>query len=185
MPTSRRSVIKSIATVAIATPVAAQHDHHAVNEFVQISGTAAPYKPKFFSKAELDTVRVLVELIIPRTDTPGAAEAGVDRIIDTDVSRRPPLQKAWRSGLTWVEGEARKAGGKSFLSLSQEKQTGILRKASEAAKGAPGSQFFTLLKGTTVDTYYSTKAGLNTELGWNANTFLSEFKGCTHKEHQV
>ena len=83
-----RSVIKSIATVAIATPVAAQHEHHAVNEFVQISGTAAPYKPKFFSKAELDTVRVLVELIIPRTDTPGAADAGVDRIIDTDVSRQ-------------------------------------------------------------------------------------------------
>ncbi len=50
MPTSRRSVIKSIATVAIATPVAAQHEHHAVNEFVQISGTAAPYKPKFFRK---------------------------------------------------------------------------------------------------------------------------------------
>ncbi len=101
------------------------------------------------------------------------------------MSRRPPLQKAWRSGLTWIEGEARKAGGNSFLSLSQEKQTGILRKASEAAKASPGSQFFTVLKGTTVDTYYSTKAGLNTELGWNANTFLSEFKGCTHKEHQV
>ena len=184
MPTSRRTVIKSIATVAIATPVAAQHEHHAANEFVQIAGAAAPYKPKFVSKTELDTVRALVELIIPRTDTPGAADAGVDRIIDTDVSRRPSLQKSWRSGLSWVEGEAKKAGAKNFLSLAQDKQIEILRNASEA-KDTPGSKFFTLLKGTTVDTYYSTKAGLNTELGWNANTFLSEFKGCTHKEHQV
>ena len=41
-----------------------------------------------------------------------------------------------------------------------------------------------LLKGATVDAYYSTREGLNTELGWNGNTFLTEFKGCTHKEHQ-
>ena len=175
MPTSRRSAIKAIATAAIASPVKAQHQHHAASEFVQVSG--APYKPKFFSKAELDTVRVLVELIIPKTDTPGAADAGVDRIIDTDISRRPESQKAWRSGLVWADAEARKAGAKNFLALSQDKQIEILRKASDSA-------FFTLLKGTTIDAYYSTREGLQTELGWNANTFLSEFKGCTHKEHQ-
>lgn len=184
MPTSRRSIIKTIATAAMATPAAAQHEHHAAKEFVQIAGGVAPYKPKFFSKAEFDTLRALAEMIIPRTDTPGAADAGVDRIIDTDVSRRATMQKSWRDGLAWIEGEARKAGGKNFLGLAAEKQLEILRAASEPAN-TPGSRFFTLLKGATVDAYYSTKAGLNTELGWNANTFLSEFKGCTHKEHQV
>jgi len=47
-----------------------------------------------------------------------------------------------------------------------------------------GPQFFAVLKGAAVDAYYSTREGLNMELGWNANTFLPEFKGCTHKEHQ-
>src|SRR5436189_4881972 len=122
MPTSRRTIIKTIATAAMGAPAQAQHEHHASNEFVQVAGAAAPYKPKFFSKTELDTVRTLVELIIPRTDTPGAADAGVDRIIDTDVSSRPAAQKNWRGLITWADGEARKAGGKSFLTLAQDKQ---------------------------------------------------------------
>jgi len=184
MPTSRRTILKTIATAAMAGEVKAQHEHHAASEFVQISKSATPYKPKFFTKAELDTVRTLVELIIPRTDTPGAADAGVDRIIDADISKQLAGQKAWRSGLAWADAEARKAGAKSFVALPQQQQVAILQGASKTSN-TPGSQFFTLLKGTTIDTYYTTQEGLKTELGWNANTFLPEFKGCTHKEHQA
>lgn len=181
MPTSRRSVIQSIASAAIGLPASAQHNHPAANEFVQISGTQSSYKPKFFSAQEFETVRILVDLILPRTDTPGAADAGVHRIIDTNVSRDPAAQKVWRAGLTWLEAEARKGGGKTFQALPQDKQIHILETASEMKTGL---QFFAVLKGATVDAYYSTREGLNGELGWNANTFLPEFKGCTHKEHQ-
>jgi hypothetical protein len=44
---------------------------------------------------------------------------------------------------------------------------------------------FTLLKDLTIDAYYRTKAGLMQELGWNANTYLPEFKGCTHEHAPV
>ena len=44
--------------------------------------------------------------------------------------------------------------------------------------------FFRLVKGMTVDGYYTSQEGLAGELGWHGNTFLSEFKGCTHPEHQ-
>ncbi len=42
---------------------------------------------------------------------------------------------------------------------------------------------FKLLKDMTVDYYYSTEAGLVTELGYKGNTYLSDFPGCTHPEH--
>jgi hypothetical protein len=183
MPTSRRSIIRTIATAAVAGPLGAQHEHHTKNEFVQLSGTKAAYKPKFFTNDELETVRLLVERIIPRTDTPGASDAGVHQIIDNDVSRNPAAQKRWRDGLAWIDKEARASGGKPYSALDSTQQTAILTSASEAADSA-GSRFFTLLKGATVDAYYSTREGLQTELGWNGNTFLAEFKGCTHKEHQ-
>lgn len=183
MPTSRRSIIRTIATAAVAAPLAAQHEHRTKNEFVQLSGTKAAYKPKFFANDELETVRLLVERIIPRTDTPGASDAGVHQIIDGDVSRNPAAQRRWRDGLAWIDEEARASGGKPYSALDSTQQTAILTRASEAADSI-GSRFFTLLKGATVDAYYSTREGLQTELGWNANTFLSEFNGCTHKEHQ-
>ena len=41
-----------------------------------------------------------------------------------------------------------------------------------------------MMKGLTVDGYYTSQAGLTQELGWHGNTFLTEFKGCTHPEHQ-
>jgi hypothetical protein len=180
MPTSRRSIIKTIATAAVAAPVAAQHDHHATQQFAQIAKAKAAYKPKFFTKAELETVKLLVDLIIPRTDTPGAADAGVHQIIDTDITRNPADQARWRDGLTWIKQES---GGKSFAALTPEQQIAILTRASREGNG-PGPKFFTLLKSATIDAYYSTREGLQTELGWNANTYLAEFKGCTHKEHQ-
>jgi Gluconate 2-dehydrogenase subunit 3 len=45
-------------------------------------------------------------------------------------------------------------------------------------------RFFRLIKDLTIDGYYSSRSGLVEELGWHGNTFLSEFKGCTHPEHQ-
>jgi hypothetical protein len=180
MPTSRRSIIKTIATAAVAAPLGAQHEHHATNDLVQIAKSKTPYKPKFFTRMELETVKLLVNLIIPRTDTPGAADAGVHQIIDTDVSRDRAAQKRWRDGLAWINSESR---GKTFAALTSDKQIAILTSASKESD-ATGWKFFSLLKNATVDAYYSTREGLQTELGWNANTYLAEFKGCTHKEHQ-
>ena len=60
-----------------------------------------------------------------------------------------------------------------------------LRQSAGNAPESDAGRFFRLLKDLTIDGYYSSRAGLVEELGWHGNTFLSEFKGCTHPEHQL
>jgi hypothetical protein len=169
-----------MATAAVAVPASAQHQH-AAKDLVEI---ASPYKPKFFTAAEFENLTVLVDLIIPRTDTPGASDAGVPKIIDSTLAAHPIMRRGWREGLRWAEKAAQRSGQKQFAALAQNEQLAILRGASEEKK-TPGGRFFSLLKDATVDAYYSTREGLQAELGWNGNTYLPEFKGCTHPEHQA
>jgi hypothetical protein len=171
MRRSRRSAIKAIAAATVTAPLAGQHQHGSA-ALIQLA--AAPAKPKFFTLAQMESLAALTDLIIPRTDTPGAADAGVPRIIDATVAKAPDLQEQWTELLGWADAEAKRAGADAFPKLPNDRQVDIVKRA-------PG---FTLLKNATIDAYYSTREGLVTELGWNANTFLPEFKGCTHPEHQ-
>jgi hypothetical protein len=46
-----------------------------------------------------------------------------------------------------------------------------------------GSPWFTAMKNLTADGYYTSKAGLIDELGYNGNTVLAEFPACEIPEH--
>lgn len=153
MPT-RREVLIAIAT---APTLSAQHQHGE-----EAPAAAAPYKPKTLTPAEMDFVARLSDLIIPRTDTPGASDAGVPEFIDRCLTASPDLAAAFRRGMALVGPEPTAA------------------RLTEIAD----TPFFRLAKELTIDGYYSSRAGLVEELGWHGNTFLSEFKGCTHPEHQ-
>lgn len=136
----------------------------------QAQSTTPAYKPRVFSARELELIRDLADTIIPRTDTPGAADANVQLQIDRAMSGRPAAELAgFRRGLASAAKAVK--GGKSH--------TEVLTELS-AAK-AP---FFRQLKDLTIDGYYASKEGLMEELGWHGNTAVAEFKGCTHKEHQ-
>jgi hypothetical protein len=182
----RREALTTIAGAALAGPAAAQtqrqqkppeHKHEGMVNIVP----PPVYKSKFFTPEEFETVAVLVDLIIPRTDTPGARDARVHEIIDSAV--RPGDRGRWREGLAWLDKQARAEAGKPFRTIASREQVAILERAG-GETGTPGARFFRLIKGATVDAYYSTRQGLVIELGWNGNTYLPEFKGCTHPEHQ-
>ncbi|BDC52329.1 hypothetical protein F183_A46440 [Bryobacterales bacterium F-183] len=127
--------------------------------------------PKVLSAAQFELLQKLTERIIPRTETPGAIDAGVAGFIDASLATDAGRKDRWQAALTWFAAN----GGDSVETLTRiSKET-----------DTEGARHFRLLKGDTIDTYYSTIEGLKTELGWNANTYLPEFKGCTHPEHQV
>ena len=173
---TRRQAIQTALAAAVPLAVAQEHQHEST--LVQLPATKKV--AKFFSADELKTLARLVDHIIPRTETPGAADANVHFIIDGNTR----IRAEFRRGIASLNGEARKKEGKAFVELTQPEQVAILTAFSNE-HGTSRASFFKLLKNSTIDGYYSTKEGLQQELGWNANTFLKEFPGCTHPEHQV
>lgn len=81
-----------------------------------------------FQSSEQQLVADIAEIIIPTTDTPGAKEAGVGPFIETMLKDcySETQQKNFKAGLMRVEEEAKKFGN-SFVALSPEKQTEVLK----------------------------------------------------------
>jgi gluconate 2-dehydrogenase gamma chain len=173
---TRREALTILSTAA-AIPAAAQHQHQPILQ------PSAPYKPKIFTPAEMKSVALLTDLIIPRTDTPGASDAHVPEFIDRKLSANGSLKDRFRLGMGRLNDRAKEDFGSPFDSLPEAKQIELLTAISAEPATALG-RFFKLVKDLTIDGYYTSKEGLQKELGWNANTFVAEFKGCTHPEHQ-
>lgn len=142
-----------------------------------------PGKPAFFQPSEFQAIEALSERIIPRSDTPGAKDAGVALLIDRAIVAKPPLMETYRAGISDLNALAIGTYGLEFASLNEQQQIALLTPLSLDTNSSLG-KFFTLVKDMTIDAYYKTEAGLKTELGWHGNTYLSEFIGCTHPEHQ-
>lgn len=197
---SRRNALRGIAAGAGATASALWLDrltllaqNPALHSHAAIAGTAqaaaAPFVPKALSPAQLETVATLAELIIPNTDTPGARAALVDRFVDNVMATATPADKdRFLAGLAWIDSRSTALYGKPFTGTTPEQQTDLLTKLAapggHAAEDAPGVPFFTAIKGMTISGYYSTKIGLEQELGDNGQLFTAVFEGCTHPEHQ-
>lgn len=143
-----------------------------------------PSKPTFFQPEEFRTLEALSECIIPRTDTPGAKDAGVALLIDKALIARPNLAPTYRAGLADLNARATDSYSRPFVDLQEHEQVVILTPMSLDDSSDLG-RFFELVKGMIVDAYYKTEAGLKTELGWHGNTFLREFPGCDHPEHHT
>jgi hypothetical protein len=176
---TRRDVLKT-AAAAIAAPAAHAQHRHEDTELVKIG---KPYVPEL-NPEQMHRIAKLVDVIIPRTDTPGAADVGVPLFIDRALRRDAVAKAQFLEGMAQLDEAAQAKYGSAFPALSLERQTEMLT-AMEAGAASPLGRFFKQVKDLTIDGYYTSKAGLTVELDWHANTFLTEFKGCTHPEHQV
>jgi hypothetical protein len=181
---TRRDALKIIGAVGVtcAFPFSANelygqhvHNHEALQE-------AQPPAPKFFNPAQLLVISRLTDLIIPPTDTPGAAAAGVPAYIDLVVIEDPALQATFREGLPRLDAlSVSKFNGTTFLQLTEPQQVEILTMLSEAA--GHDSAFFHALKKLTADGYYTSRIGLMQELGYNGDAVLAAFPQSTIPEH--
>src|SRR5947208_12718338 len=88
---------------------------------------AALYDPKNFTAREWETVRLLVDLIIPKDErSGGATDAGVPEFMDFMLGDDPDLQTPIRGGLAWLDHECDDRFGKTFLTCTAADRTALL-----------------------------------------------------------
>jgi Gluconate 2-dehydrogenase subunit 3 len=185
---TRRDVFRILAVTALPTLTSAQENkevetqpgHLHTGPAIQVP---VPSKPTFFQPSEFQTIEALTERIIPRSDTPGATDAGVALLIDKAIVADPTLMQPYRAGIADLNALALNSYGEEFVQLDEGRQISLLTPISLDANSSLG-KFFSTVKEMTIDAYYRTEAGLKTELGWHGNTYLPSFPGCDHAEHQ-
>jgi hypothetical protein len=88
----------------------------------------------------------IVDLLVPRDETPGALDLGVhDRT----------LAKMYAEALLDLDRESRAKHGADFLKLDAAQQEGLLQSRSDAPLSTLGGYFFALLRGDTMRFYYA------------------------------
>lgn len=93
------------------------------------------YAPTFFDAPQTRLVTAVADIIIPRSDTPGAIDAGVPAFIDqmfTSVYTREEQQR-YLASLAAFD----RAGGKPFLQLDEKQRKALVKKLHEQALGDP------------------------------------------------
>jgi hypothetical protein len=113
------------------------------------------------------------ECIIPATDTPGAAAAGVNRFIDHMLADWYPgdARDRFLKGLTALEARARAMHSTSFSECAGDEQAAILSMFDDEVTNLrdrhaphPRDHWFAMLKFLTVWGYYTSEIGEQQEL---------------------
>ena len=99
---------------------------------------AAPeqtFAPEFFTNDQASLVAALTEIIIPRTDTPGAIDAGVPMFIDRMLKEVYPKesQQTFLKNLAAFDEGARKEHGNSFLDCDDKEKIAYFKKVHDDA----------------------------------------------------
>jgi hypothetical protein len=180
---TRRTALATLAAGSAAVALGEVMPGHSAHEANPGStGEKTERKPVFFEGRDYETLTRLTDIILPRTETPGASDVGVPWRIDQAVSRKKELQPLYRAGIDHLNAAAKERGKADFLALSEQAQAAVLTRMCEPL-GTPQEQFFQSLKSLTIEWYYNTEAGLVQELGFKGNTYRTDFPGCTHPEH--
>ncbi|MBI1788276.1 MAG: gluconate 2-dehydrogenase subunit 3 family protein [Acidobacteria bacterium] len=148
---------------------------------VALPGLAAPaWKPDVLSEPQNRTVETLAELILPRTDTPGARDAQVNRYIDRMLKEGLDSagRQAFLEGLAALDEQCAKRFGHAFVELAESRQVALLEEMSAARH-----PFFQQMKNLTLRGYYTSREGLLQELQYQGNRAYENYPGCTHPEH--
>lgn len=120
-------------------------------------------KARFFDAQRSAVLDAVAETIMPRTDTPGARDAGVPKRFDM-------LMKAWASAQTRtdfarvldeIEASARQANPKGIAALASAKQLEVVAAYDKAKMADPAYRKF---KALILSLYYLSEPGATQEL---------------------
>ncbi len=140
------------------------------------------FVPAFFTPHEWETVRVLVDLIIPKDARSGSAtEALVPEFMDFILNENGGMQTPMRGGLAWLDDESRKRFSKTFSAATNPQRRQILDDIAWPKRARPefsqGVAFFSRMRDLTASGFYSSQIGV-ADLQYIGNTVVAEWEGC-------
>ena len=197
----RRSMLRLLAAAPMAAGFAWTEAEastaYQLSQAVQAAAkTGTPFTPKFFTAHEWETVRMLVDIIIPRDERSGSAtDAGVPEFMDFIMLDEPKMpeesrrQTSMRGGLAWLDLECQKRFDKMFVACTDQERASILDEISWPAPNSTpteeplvpeavhGRSFFFSFRDLTASGFWSSKTGM-TDLQFMGNKYVAEWTGC-------
>jgi hypothetical protein len=183
----RRTALRTLAAATVV-PWASPNDLRVLRE---ARGTvdhqeSGPFRPAALSSHELELVKAVADIILPRTTTPGATDVGVHEFIDLIVAEWFESQEAarFKAGLADLDAYATDRFGRAFLEGSRDQQITIvteldedlarLQQAGDPATD-PEDTFFHWMKRLTLTGYFTSEEGLRLT---GYRTIPGRFLGC-------
>jgi gluconate 2-dehydrogenase gamma chain len=183
----RRDSLKAIALTAISSGVLLQacdaDKKETISEAPKTSGIDRhPFEQareekllaeKFFDEHEMNTIKVLIDIIIPKDETSGSAtDAGVHEFIEFIVKDMPRHQLPLRGGLKWLDVQCLRRYNKNFMDCSSQEQLTMVDEIAYPSTAKPemkqGVTFFNLLRDLTATGFFTSEIGLK-DLGYVGN----------------
>lgn len=151
------------------------------------------FKPIFFNEDQAASVEALAEIILPKTNTPGAKDVGVPGFIDQILGTvyEKELQDKFLKGLAELDEDAKKNYGSNFAVCEPSEQVELFKKHHDAAfqtalqapslgwwnpRPAGERPFVIQLKELVLLGFFTSKIGASDVLQYNE--VPGPFKGC-------
>lgn len=127
----------------------------------------------FFSKHEMSTINILVDIIVPKDAVSGSAtDAKVPEFLEFIVKDMPSHQTPMRGGLRWLDMQCFKQFEKSFVDCSAEQRIQMIDQIAYPEKAKPamkqGVAFFNLMRDLTLTGFYTSEIGVK-DLDYRGN----------------
>lgn len=126
----------------------------------------------FFDQSEMQALRAVCDLVIPRTETPGAVDTDVHGFLDNQILRchSDEEQRGAKLALAAIERLAKTRFLKSFKDGSVEQQLAVLSsiESRELVLSAPEYDGFRFLKSMIVFGYFTSEEGATLELAFDS-----------------
>jgi hypothetical protein len=158
---------------------------------------ASQAAPRTLNVQQAATVTTIAELILPRTDTPGATDVGATAFIDLILTEwyDDSDRSRFLSGLADVDARSQRLFGKNFVDCPALQQSEILsdlgaQMMEEAERlrdqppafGEPPADvnFYSMLRRLVLTAYYTSEAGATQELHFEM--IPDRYEGCAAPE---
>lgn len=142
----------------------------ACGDAANVVATTAGERGRFYTQDEMTLISRISDLVIPRTETPGALDANVPGYLDALMSDWASVetQNGHRAALQLISQRLDSLSGDFKAASEAEAVAALSELDSDAFNGDNSLGGYRSLKGYITQSYFATEAGATEELKWVA-----------------